>query len=63
MQVVSKTETARLASLDLLRLVAALAVVLFHYLFRGAIAGDLDVGYAAAAPFAIYGYLGSACFS
>ena len=46
MQGVGKTETARLASLDLLRLVAALAVVLFHYLFRGAITGDLDVGYA-----------------
>ena len=62
MQVVSKTETARLASLDLLRLVAALAVVLFHYLFFGAIAGDLNVGYAAAAPFAIYGYLGVSLF-
>lgn len=49
----------RMASLDLLRLVAALAVVSFHYLFRGATAdGFLDRGYPAAAPYAIYGYLG-----
>lgn len=49
----------RIASLDLLRLVAALAVVAFHYLFRGA-AGEpfLDVSYQTAAPFALYGYLG-----
>lgn len=49
----------RLASLDLLRVVAALAVVAFHYLFRGA-AGDpmLDVAYPALAPFALPGYLG-----
>lgn len=49
----------RLAPLDLLRVAAALAVVAFHYLFRGA-AGDpmLDVAYPALAPIAIYGYLG-----
>ena len=33
MERVGKTDSARLASLDLLRLVAALAVVPFHYLF------------------------------
>ncbi|TPN57446.1 MULTISPECIES: acyltransferase [unclassified Mesorhizobium] len=48
-----------IATLDLLRLAAALAVVLFHYFFRGAAAeGVLAVGYPDAAPFAIYGYLG-----
>ena len=49
----------RLAPLDLLRVSAALAVVAFHYLFRGA-TGDpmLDVAYPALAPIAIYGYLG-----
>jgi peptidoglycan/LPS O-acetylase OafA/YrhL len=48
-----------IATLDLLRLVAALAVVAFHYLFRGAAGeGYLSQGYPAAAPFAIYGYLG-----
>jgi peptidoglycan/LPS O-acetylase OafA/YrhL len=47
-----------MASLDLLRLLAALAVVFFHYCFRGKIAGDLDDGYPAAEPFAMYGYLG-----
>ncbi|UVK45311.1 acyltransferase [Mesorhizobium sp. AR07] len=48
-----------IATLDLLRLAAALAVVLFHYFFRGAAAdGFLREGYPLAAPFAIYGYLG-----
>jgi peptidoglycan/LPS O-acetylase OafA/YrhL len=48
-----------IATLDLLRLVAALAVVGFHYLYRGAV-GDpvLSHPYPEAAPFAIYGYLG-----
>lgn len=58
MDQVSKAGVPRMASLDLLRLLAALAVVLFHYFFRGGITGDLDVGYSAVAPFAIYGYLG-----
>ncbi len=53
-----KSEFSRMASLDLLRLFAAVAVVFFHYCFRGGITGDLDAGYPAAAPFAIYGYLG-----
>lgn len=49
----------RLGSLDLLRLLAALSVVLFHYLFRGAAAdGYLATGYPEAAPYAIYGYFG-----
>ncbi|MEP6567835.1 MAG: acyltransferase, partial [Mesorhizobium sp.] len=48
-----------IATLDLLRLAAALAVVFYHYFFRGA-AGDgyLAEGYPSVAPFAIYGYLG-----
>ena len=49
----------RIATLDLLRLFAALAVVLFHYLFRGAAADDyLASGFPEAAPIALYGYLG-----
>lgn len=49
----------RIATLDYLRLLAALAVVAFHYLFRGAAGGGfLAAGYPEAAPFAIYGYLG-----
>jgi peptidoglycan/LPS O-acetylase OafA/YrhL len=49
----------RLGTLDLLRLLAALSVVLFHYLFRGAAAdGYLATGYPEAAPYAIYGYFG-----
>ena len=48
-----------IAALDLLRLAAALAVVMFHYFFRGAAAGGaLIEGYPIAAPFALYGYLG-----
>lgn len=52
-------QTNRIATLDILRLVAALAVVAFHYLFRGTVGeGFLENGYPEAAPFAIYGYLG-----
>lgn len=50
--------SSRMASLDLLRLIAALSVVFFHYCFRGEVTGDVDAGYPAAAPFAIFGYLG-----
>lgn len=51
--------TDRIATLDLLRLFSALAVVVFHFLFRGAAAdGYLATGYPEAAPYAIYGYLG-----
>ncbi|MDX8534091.1 acyltransferase [Mesorhizobium sp. VK25A] len=62
MERVGSTSSSRLTSLDLLRLIAALAVVCFHYLFRGPIAGDINAGYPAAAPFAIYGYLGVSLF-
>lgn len=54
-----EVDLGRIATLDLLRLFAALAVVLFHYLFRGAAADDyLATGYPGAAPLALYGYLG-----
>lgn len=53
----------RMASLDLLRLIAAVAVAAFHYLFRGPIAdGYLTVSYPEAAPLAIFGYLGVRLF-
>lgn len=52
-------QTNRIATLDLLRLISALAVVVFHYFFRGGAADDyLATGYPEAAPIAIYGYLG-----
>ncbi|TRC99679.1 acyltransferase [Mesorhizobium sp. WSM4303] len=52
-----------IATLDLLRLAAALAVVFFHYFFRGAAAeGALAEGYPSVAPFALYGYLGGNLF-
>lgn len=48
-----------IATLDLLRLVAALAVVGFHYFYRGAVGEPvLSQPYPEAAPVAIYGYLG-----
>ncbi|QPC87726.1 acyltransferase family protein [Mesorhizobium sp. NBSH29] len=50
----------RLPTLDILRLVAALSVVLFHYLFRGA-AGEpafLETRFPEIEGAAIYGYLG-----
>ncbi len=50
----------RIATLDILRLFAALAVVGYHYFFRAAAGSPIlmDVEYPAIAPFAIYGYLG-----
>ncbi len=52
-----------MASLDLLRVVAALGVLAFHYLFRGAAAdGYLDVAYPELAGYALFGYLGVQLF-
>lgn len=52
-------QKARMATLDLLRLAAALAVVCFHYLFRGELASDgHSQAYPIASGVAIYGYLG-----
>ena len=49
----------RIEGLDLLRLFAALSVLLFHYAFRGAAVDDLtNVSLPALAPIAKYGYLG-----
>lgn len=50
---------ARINEIDLLRFLAALSVVLFHYAFRGYASDGLSVlGYPPLAPFAKYGYLG-----
>lgn len=52
-------KTDRLPGLDLLRLFAALAVVAFHWLYRGSVDGGyITVRYEAAAPLAEFGYLG-----
>jgi len=49
----------RLSGLDALRLVAAVMVVAFHWLYRGAVDGGyIAVRYETAAPFAEIGYLG-----
>jgi peptidoglycan/LPS O-acetylase OafA/YrhL len=49
----------RLNEIDLLRFLAALAVVIFHYAFRGYAADGLStMPYPALAPAAKYGYLG-----
>lgn len=48
-----------MATLDLLRLVAALAVVCFHFLFRGELAADgHDQSFSVVSGGAMYGYLG-----
>lgn len=56
-------KSERMGSLDLLRLVAALAVVCFHYFFRASHTPPLLVnGYPELDPFAIYGYMGVSLF-
>ncbi|MBB6598751.1 acyltransferase [Luteimonas sp. MC1825] len=53
----------RVNEIDLLRFAAALAVVFFHYAFRGIAADDLALmGYPALAPAARYGFLGVQLF-
>jgi peptidoglycan/LPS O-acetylase OafA/YrhL len=52
-------KSLRISEIDLLRFLAAMAVVLFHYAFRGYAADDLSVmNYPLLAPLAKYGYLG-----
>lgn len=59
----TKGSAARVNEIDLLRFVAALAVMLFHYLFRGAAADNLSVvQFPSLAPWAAYGYLGVELF-
>lgn len=57
-------KSERMGSLDLLRLVAALAVLFFHYFFHGSYLPPLLVhGYPEAGSLAIYGYMGVNLFS
>ncbi|MCP9446974.1 MAG: acyltransferase [Nitrospira sp.] len=54
---------ARVYEIDLLRFLAALAIVLFHYSYRGHAADELTVmSYPALAPVFKYGYLGVELF-
>ena len=54
---------ARVNEIDLLRFVAALSVLFYHYAFRGYAADDLSaMPYPALAPLAKYGYLGVELF-
>jgi len=54
---------ARVNEIDLLRFIAALAVVFFHYAFRGHAADGLSaMPYPWLAPAAMYGYLGANLF-
>ncbi|WP_193603577.1 acyltransferase family protein [Pseudomonas fluorescens] len=53
----------RINEIDLLRFIAAMAVVLFHYSFRGYYADDMtSMHYPALEPVAKYGYLGVELF-
>ncbi|MHB8173313.1 MAG: acyltransferase family protein [Nitrospirota bacterium] len=51
-------KSKRFYEIDLLRFVAALAVLMYHYTFLGFAAGDMPVKYAAFAPVSRYGFLG-----
>lgn len=54
---------ARVNEIDLMRFAAALAVVFFHYAFRGIAADDMALmGYPALAPVSRYGFLGVQLF-
>ncbi|MDC8772082.1 acyltransferase family protein [Roseateles albus] len=58
-----KTVGARVNEIDLLRFLAAMSVVLFHYAFRGFAAdGKSVMPYPLLAPLAKYGYLGVELF-
>jgi peptidoglycan/LPS O-acetylase OafA/YrhL len=57
------TRDTRVNELDLLRLIAALSVVFFHYSFRGFAADDMSImPYPLLAPYAMYGNLGVELF-
>jgi peptidoglycan/LPS O-acetylase OafA/YrhL len=60
----AKAPMARMTSLDVLRFLSALAVLLFHYLYRGALAdkGFLDTGYPELAAYGMYGSYGVTLF-
>lgn len=54
--------TDRLAGLDLLRLLAALAVVLFHFGYAGAARGNMSTSFPSIAGIAKYGFIGVELF-
>jgi len=57
------TQKERVNEIDLLRFIAAMAVVIFHYAFRGYAADSMTVmPYPWLAPLAKYGYLGAQLF-
>src|ERR1700693_5963546 len=57
------TERGRVETLDLLRAIAVLAVLFYHYAFRGAAAdGFTDISLPALVPLAKYGSLGVQLF-
>ena len=56
-------KNSRVNEIDLLRFFAALAVVFYHYTFRGVAADDMSIiSYSLLAPFSKYGYLGVELF-
>jgi peptidoglycan/LPS O-acetylase OafA/YrhL len=56
---INTARQSRIQEIDLLRFLAALAVVLYHYTFRGVTASEQSImPYPWLAPVAMYGYLG-----
>jgi peptidoglycan/LPS O-acetylase OafA/YrhL len=61
--VIVKITESRITEIDLLRFFAALAVVFFHYTFRGYAADNMsELSFPSFAPIAKYGYLGVQLF-
>jgi peptidoglycan/LPS O-acetylase OafA/YrhL len=52
------TEKKRIYQIDLFRFLAAIAVVLFHYMFRGYVQDDMLINFNTIGSFFKYGYLG-----
>jgi peptidoglycan/LPS O-acetylase OafA/YrhL len=64
MESVVRNKPERVGEIDLLRFIAAIMVVFFHYFLRGNALGDIAIRiYPKFTPFCKYGFLGVQLFS